>query len=261
MRIALSVAVALAAGVASAGQGAPGSVTVAGSFQSEAGCPSDWQPDCALTHLAYDAGDDVWQAAFALPAGAFEYRAALDDSWTVNYGANAAPGGANLALALGTAAPVKFYYDGHTHWVTDDQSAVIATVPGSFQGELGCPADWDPGCLRSWLEDPDGDGIYAFSSGPLPAGSYEAKVAHGETWDENYGAGGVPMGANIPFSVPANGTRMSFRYDPATHLLTIEVPEPSQGALLGGALALIAARTLRRELPRRRGFNVGAAGG
>ena len=87
LRIALSVAVALAAGVPTAGQGAPGSVTVAGSFQSEAGCPGDWQPDCALTHLAYDAGDDVWQAVFALPSGSYEYKAAIDDSWTVSYGA------------------------------------------------------------------------------------------------------------------------------------------------------------------------------
>ena len=39
----------------------PTSVTVAGSFQSEAGCPDDWLPDCATTHLAYDANDDVWQ--------------------------------------------------------------------------------------------------------------------------------------------------------------------------------------------------------
>ena len=37
----------------------PTSVTVAGSLQSEAGCPGDWDPACAATHLAYDADDDV----------------------------------------------------------------------------------------------------------------------------------------------------------------------------------------------------------
>ena len=61
-----------------------------------------------------------------------------------------------------SAGNVKFYYDHKSHWITDNKSSVIAVAPGSFQSELGCPADWDPGCLRSWLQDPDGDGIYTF---------------------------------------------------------------------------------------------------
>ena len=40
-----------------------------------------------------------------------------------------------------------------------------------------------------WLQDPDGDGTYTWSSDQLPAGTYEFKVAHGLSWDENYGAG------------------------------------------------------------------------
>ena len=47
----------------------PASVTIAGSLQSELGCPGDWQPDCATTYLAYDSGDDVWQGVFSVPAG------------------------------------------------------------------------------------------------------------------------------------------------------------------------------------------------
>ena len=35
----------------------PTSVTIAGSLQSELGCPGDWQADCAATHLTYDATD------------------------------------------------------------------------------------------------------------------------------------------------------------------------------------------------------------
>ncbi len=84
---------------------------------------------------------------------------------------------------------------------------MIAVAPGSFQSELGCPGDWDPSCLRSWLEDPDGDGIYTFETTALPAGSYETKVAINEDWDENYGQGGVPGGSNIPFSVPVDNTQ------------------------------------------------------
>ena len=34
---------------------APTSVTLAGDLQSELGCAGDWDPACAVTHLAYDA--------------------------------------------------------------------------------------------------------------------------------------------------------------------------------------------------------------
>ena len=56
--------------------------------------------------------------------------------------------------------------------------------------------------MRSWLQDPDGDGTYTFTTDQIPAGNYEFKVAHGLSWDENYGAGGAPGGANIAFTVP-----------------------------------------------------------
>ena len=198
----------------------PASVTIAGSLQSELGCSGDWQPDCAATHLSYDANDGVWQGTWSLPSGAYEYKAALNNAWDENYGAHAVRDGSNIALQADGS--VRFYYDHETHWVTDNRNSVIATVPGSFQSELGCASDWDPGCLRSWLQDPDGDGIYSFSTKALPVGSYEAKVAIGESWDVNYGAGGEQNGANIAFSVTAAST-VTFRYDATTHVLTISV--------------------------------------
>jgi glycosidase/fibronectin type 3 domain-containing protein len=202
----------------------PTSVTIAGSLQSEVGCSGDWQPDCATTHLAYDAGDDVWQGSFALPAGNYEYKAAINNAWDENYGLNAAPGGANIPLNVATPMSVKFYYDHKSHWVTSNLNSVIATVPGSFQSELGCAGDWDPSCLRSWLQDADGDGIYTFSTTAIPAGSYEAKVAINESWDLNYGQGGAQNGANIPFNVTIAGT-VTFSWDSNTHILTIQTPQ------------------------------------
>lgn len=199
----------------------PASVTIAGSLQSELGCPADWQPDCAATHLTYDSGDDVWQGTFTLPAGSWEYKAALNNSWDENYGLNAQPGGANIPLTLASSTAVKFYYDDKTHWATDNHSSVIVTAPGSYQSELGCSGDWQPDCLRSWLEDPSGSGVYTFTTTAIPAGHYEAKAAINESWDENYGQGGVPGGANIQFTVPFNGAKVEFRYEPTSHVLTI----------------------------------------
>src|SRR5829696_3619174 len=199
----------------------PASVTIAGSLQSELGCPGDWQPDCATTHLVYDAEDTVWQRSFHLPAGNWEYKAPVNDSWAENYGARAQQNGDNVHVDLDAAKAVKFYYSHSTHWITDNVNSVIATAPGSFQSELGCPGDWQPDCLRSWLQDPDGDGIYTFSTSAIPPGNYEVKVAIDESWSENYGAGGARDGANISFSVPAACTETFFAYDANTHVLTV----------------------------------------
>ena len=214
----------------------PTTVTIAGSLQSELGCPGDWQPECANMHLANDANDDVWQRAFMVPAGNWEYKAALNGTWDENYGPNATPNSAgNITLTLAVSTTVKFFYDHKTHWVADNVNKVIAVAPGDFQSELGCSGDWDPSCLRSWLQDPDGDGIYAFSTKTLPAGSYVGKVAINEGWSENYGQGGVPGGNNIPFTVSAGDT-VNFIYDPVPHLLTIDVVTPARTVALVGSL-------------------------
>lgn len=199
----------------------PATVTLAGSFQSELGCPGDWQPECSITHLVYDPDDDVWQGSFTIPAGNWEYKAALNGSWDENYGANAIQNGPNISLSLGETTTVKFYYDHKSHWITDNVNSVIATAPGNFQSELGCPGDWQPDCLRSWLQDLDGDGVFTFATRSLPAGAYEVKVAISESWDENYGAGGVRNGPNIHFTVPFDGAEVRFEYNHSTHLLVV----------------------------------------
>src|SRR3954464_1856794 len=224
-RLGLLVAVFLLAGATTASATHtpnPTSVTIAGSLQSELGCGGDWDPGCAATHLTYDAGDGVWQGTFNVPAGNWEYKAPVNNSWDENYGLHAQQNGANIPLNLGSASSVKFYYDHETHWITDNKTSVIATVPGSFQSEIGCSGDWDPSCLRSWLQDPDGDGTYTFSTTSIPQGSYEAKVALNESWDVNYGPDGVLNSPdNIHFDVPANA-KVTFSYDASTHVLTIQ---------------------------------------
>jgi len=199
----------------------PNSVTLAGSLDSEIGCSGDWDPACAAAHLTYDAADDVWQHVFDLPAGGFAYKAALNDSWGENYGLHAQPGGADIPLNLPGDTSVKFYYDHKTHWITDNKNSVIAVAPGNFQSELGCPGDWQPDCLRSWLQDVDGDGIYSFETTALKQGNYEGKVALNESWTVNYGQGGVQDGPNIGFAVPFDNAKVVFRYNASTHVLSI----------------------------------------
>jgi len=199
-------------------------VTMVGSLQSEIGCAADWDPACADTHLTYDVSDDVWQATWFVPAGSWEYKVALDDGWSRNYGANAVPGGSTITLQPGADTLVKFYYDHKTHWATDSLNSPIAVMAGNFQSELGCAGDWQPDCLRSWLEDVDGDGIFEFSTTALPSGTYEGKVAMDEGWSENYGIGGGSD--NIPFEIVTAGSTVIFSFASATHVPTITVTPP-----------------------------------
>ncbi len=205
----------------------PGAVSVPGSHNTEMGCPEDWAPACAEAQLSLDARDLVWKgtwAAGSLPAGRYDYKAAVDGSWDENYGAGGAPGGANIPYTT-DGGPVSFYYDHARHYVTSDAEGPVVTAPGSMQDELGCPGDWDPSCMLPWLVDPDGDGTYTFSTTALPAGTYEVKVAHGLSWDENYGEGGARDGGNVGFSVPGAGVLVTFSYDLATHVLTVTTSE------------------------------------
>ena len=200
----------------------PTSVTVAGSFQSELGCAGDWNPACAITHMIYNGQDMVWQATFNIPAGSWEYKVAIDDSWTENYGAGAIQDGANIPLTVPMPASVKFYYDHETHWVTDNINSLIATAAGSFQSELGCGGDGDPGCLASWLLDVDGDGIYSRTFSNIPAGNYEFKVAINEGWDVSYPAG------NVPFLVPSGDDfSVIFSFNSNNNGVSVEIQRAS----------------------------------
>jgi pullulanase-type alpha-1,6-glucosidase len=206
----------------------PATVTVAGTIQSVLGCPGDWQPECDVTFLTYDADDDIWRATFDLPPGDYEYKAALNGTWDLNYGLGAQANGSNIPLSLAEDTSVTFFFDAKTGWITDNVNSIIATVPGNYQSEIGCAdtsagldGDWEPSCLRSWLQDADGDGIYTFRTPGLPAGNYEAKVAVNESWNENYGLDGAPGGANIPFTVPEDDTTVDFVWDSNTKVMTI----------------------------------------
>ncbi len=229
---ALGVAAAAPVGLPAPVVPMPDTVTIPGTIQSVLGCPGDWQPDCDVTYLAFDEEDQLWTAVFTIPAGDYEYKVALNDSWDVNFGLNAESSGPNIPLSLAEETAVSFFFDNTTGWVADSVNNLIANVPGDFQAAIGCPGDWQPDCLRSWLQDPDGDGAYTFLTDAIPAGDYEAKVAINQSWDENYGADGAQDGANIAFSVPADNAPMIFSYDSITHLLTIR-PLGEGGAAQG----------------------------
>ncbi len=198
-------------------------VTVPGSHNSEMGCAGDWAPGCEVAKLTLRA-DGIYAGTFELPAGDYEYKVALNGSWDVNYGANGAPGGDNITYTH-AGGPVTFYWNPTTKVVSSTAEGPTVTVPGNFQSEVGCPGDWQPECLASLMQDGDKDGVYTWSTSSIPDGAYEGKVAHGGSWDENYGVGGAPGGANYTFTA-STGKLVDFRYTLATHVLEIIVTDP-----------------------------------
>ena len=217
----------------------PGSVTLAGDLQSEQGCAGDWMPDCANTHLTFNGGLNKYVGTFTLPAGSYQYKIAINDSWTENYGAGGAFNGSNYSLTLPGAQMVTFTYDHVTHLLTDDSNApLIVIAAGSFQSEAGCAGDWMPDCLTTQLLATGNQ--YAFSTSTLPAGDYEFKITIGQSWGENYGQGGSPGGANLLFTVPPSGALVTITYDPVTHVpnVTVDTGTPARASTWGRVKSL-----------------------
>lgn len=204
-------------------------VSVPGSHNTAMGCPGDWQPDCAAAQLT-ERPDGVWEGTFALPPGDYAYKVALDGTWDVSYGLGGVVGGADVTYTVPGEAgdppvDVTFFWDPVSGDFQNTAQGPVVTLPGSFQSEVGCSGDWAPDCLATWAKDPDGDGVYEWSTTQIPAGSYQVKVAHGRSWDVNYGQGGAMGGDNYSFTT-SDGEQVSFAYDVATHLLDITVENP-----------------------------------
>ena len=208
----------------------PGSVTIAGTMQSELGCPADWMPSCDKTFLTYDAEDDVWQGIFEVTPNNDQdkkgprFKAALNGTWDVNYGLNASPGGADIPLVVTASTQVKFYYDHKTHWVTENFNTPIVVAVGDFQTQLGCKNDNDATCLRSWLEDPEGDGSFTFVTKALKQGTYHVTLAFDE---DNQ----TTLGAPQTFTINADGGEIYFGYDTVKKELVISTTGAPKGSL------------------------------
>jgi pullulanase len=208
----------------------PSTVTIAGTMQSELGCSADWMPSCDKTFLTYDAEDDVWEGTFKVTPNNDQdkkgprYKVALNGKWDENYGLNASRGGADIPLVVTASMQVKFYYDHKTHWVTNNFNTPIVIAVGDFQTQLGCKNDNDAGCLRSWLEDPEGDGSFTFVTYALKKGTYNVTLALNEDIKN-------AVVAPQTFTVNADGDEIYFGYDTVKKELVISTTGAPKGSL------------------------------
>ncbi|VXB92225.1 Alpha-amylase [Arthrobacter sp. 9AX] len=198
----------------------PDAVTVAGSLNEAMGCTAPWDPACSQARMVLDPADRIWRLTVDLPAGQYEYKAALNGNWDVSYGAGGILNGSNIMLDH-PGGPVTFRYDNSTHVISavyaSQQPGAVAAA-GSMDSELGCATDWEPACDQAQLALDPANLVWKLSVPDLPAGSYEFKAALDRSWGVSYGAGGSSPGANIVFE--HDGGPVTFRYDHFTHLIT-----------------------------------------
>ncbi|MGC5165784.1 pullulanase-type alpha-1,6-glucosidase [Luteimicrobium sp. DT211] len=240
--VAVLVPLVAVPGVLSASAADAQHVSIPGSHNTAMGCASDWDVSCAQAELT-QRPDGVWSRTYDLPAGSYEYKAALNDSWDVSYGVGGAQGGGNIPYTTDGAKPVTFFYDPVTHWATNTAADPIVSAVGDFQTQLGCASADQADCLGAWLEDPDGNGIYTTTLDGLTAGTYHVRVAHGLSDAEVYGADGVQGGAAIPFDVEA-GKQVVLTYTLATHALAIDVTDAPAAGQAEDAAQWVDARTV-----------------
>ncbi|MEU4601801.1 pullulanase-type alpha-1,6-glucosidase [Kribbella sp. NPDC023972] len=155
--------------------------------------------------------------------------------WTAGFTAAAV-----VVLGLGTAAPAP----------ARPAADRVITLAGSLQSELGCPGDWDPACTATSL---GAAAPYAKVFG-VPAGSYEFKVTVNGSWDENYGAGGVLNGPNIPLRIEGPA-KLSFSYDDTSHVVTVK-PVDLAGPAVTPADKALSTPSLREDLTKERFYFV-----
>jgi pullulanase-type alpha-1,6-glucosidase len=122
-----------------------------------------------------------------------------------------------VLLAVLVVAPVVPAAADHT------AAPAAVSVPGSHNSEMGCSGDWQPDCAQAQLVLDPADGLWK-GTYALPEGTYQYKAAINGSWDENYGAGGVPGGADITYTTA--GGPVSFSYDPASHVVTVSAVGP-----------------------------------
>ena len=127
------------------------------------------------------------------------------------------------------------------------------TLMGSLMDELDCAEDWDVTCAVTDLAATGTPGVYALEAA-LPAGEYAFKVRLDGDWAENYGAGGVANGPDIPLALVAPAT-LRFTYDHATHRTSV-VPVAAQPAGPTPADRALASDSLREDLTRERFYFV-----
>jgi len=93
-----------------------GMVNLPGTFQKAAGCGATWDPACQQSAMKKD-DKGLYTLTVKIPKGDYEFKVAMDGSWTVAYGSDGTTSGPNYKFSLAADSTVTFTYHDDTHMV------------------------------------------------------------------------------------------------------------------------------------------------
>ena len=220
----------------------PDAVSVPGSVNGEMGCPGDWQPGLrpGPAHPRPRRPDLEGHVRRCPPATTSTRSRSTGRGTRTTAPAASATGPTSRSRTAG--GPVTFYYDHGTHWVTTDvRGARSSPCPAASSPSSAARPTGRPDCMRPWLQDPDGDGTWTWSTTRAPGRvATRSRSPTGCRGTRTTAPAGCPNGANIPFTVPADGARVTFtlraRHARADHHHVgrpgrCSRPRPARGAL------------------------------
>lgn len=120
-------------------------VTLPGTHQSELGCAADWSPDCLRTLMLDGDRDGVYEfSTNKIPTGTYQLKITHGLNWDENYGADGAPGGADISFTATEGVFTVFTYDSETHLLT------IAAADAPLAGTGESRAHWIDADTIAW---------------------------------------------------------------------------------------------------------------
>ncbi|WHY21023.1 pullulanase [Paenibacillus sp. G2S3] len=184
---------------------------------------NDWDEKSVVTQMTYS-DNGLYTFAGTLPAGEYNYKVALNDSWDENYGfakytnPQGKNDGENIHIKLEEETTVTFYYNDITHKIADSTyyTPIAADKFPRLTGNL--PAE-----ALSTLTDSDFDGVYS-TVVTVPQGDYTYKVSvPGATEAEDMSYPESDLALSLPLDL-----KVTFKYNTADHSVTAEYKIPTE---------------------------------
>ncbi|THF80866.1 alpha-amylase [Cohnella fermenti] len=191
-----------------------------------------------MTHLV----GEYYAFSAVLDAGDYEFKLAQGGSWTGAIGSTENNEN-NIELALPEAAKVNIYVNGETRQarISAPDDATVSGIEryapaiaeeqwprlvGSLQTALGEADNWKPELSTLLFVDYNFDNTVYKLQRTLPAGSYEAKVIMGTSWDDDESFGTTSSSGNYAFEVAGVSEEVTFTFDQGAEPKKLYTGEP-----------------------------------
>ena len=152
----------------------------AGSFQEYLGCTSSWQPDCLNSWLQDIDGDGVYTFKTSqIPAGDYQAKVTINQSWDENYGDGGFRDGSNINFSVPENGADMFFS------FTSDSNVMTVKADGEPNGNLNeASAFWLNSDTLAWNSaTTSGDKVFLSASDDAGLSLSSAGVIGGQAFE------------------------------------------------------------------------------